>query len=198
MSSMKEIGAEIARSAGRLKAMQAAIADYDRRLADLEARRAGADAFEQHTIGREIGALTEQRLAARELLVEAERQASAAAQGYQRAIDGAIRDFGRISSACSSAATRFDRAIADAKAALAELIVEGDPLSGTLLPGKFGQRAGSNDTVLGALAFGFADLVRGRPFGAWPARTLSDSLHRILGDARANIAELKSRQKEAA
>lgn len=192
------ISTQIEDSNARLQQMRKAVADLDNRLEGLEARQLRAEPHELGQINSEIRAATEQRTAARELLVEAEQRASEARQGYDDAVRDAMKNIGRIARDCETAAKRFDDAMDTACAALAEIEEAGAPLIRTLLPGDLRNFTGRSST---GDAFRAAFGAAGRLSPAEktrPKRRMTQTIARMVADARANIGRIKSAERREA
>ena len=128
MGTTAEINDDIKTARVRLSRMRAGVEELDRRLTTLERRQRDAEPREKAAVGLEIRTATEQRLSALELLTEAEAQLAEREQRLGDATDRAKKQLTQVTDQCRGAAERFDRAMREAAAAVAEIEEAADPI----------------------------------------------------------------------
>lgn len=190
----EELGASIAAAHGRLQTMEAALSGLDRQIAEAEAQRKKASDAEAFLLNARLRDLAAQRISGAELVDEARRQFAAKQAEYQRAVRDAVNNLSKIGKACESAAVRFDRALDDAFAALAEIEAAADPLERTLLPdGSIARNHVAFRQVIEAVRAAFASRLN-RVEAVQDRRTMAANIAHMMSTARNNAAATKNRE----
>ena len=188
---------DIALQHRRVRSMSDAVADLDARITKLERLTSSDDRAIQLDAQRQLRTLNDQRANARELLVEAQNRLVESQGAMETETGRVVRELGKIGDATMRAAERFDRSMAEASAALAEIEDAARPLQPALLPTGAIERATSIMSIMAAFRHGFATrLSKGQSHEE--RESMAVRISRMLADARENSVRLRNREVKAA
>jgi chromosome segregation ATPase len=185
MTTTAELSEDIRAARTRLSRMRQAVEELDRRIGDLERRQNAAEPRDRAGIGLEIRTATEQRLSALELLTEAEAQLAEREQRFGEAVNAGRKQLSATAQTCADAAGRFDRAMREAVAALAEIETVADPIR-PFLPSGIGSYTHMRH-VSAAFRYAFADRLSHAELAE--RKSMSERIGQMIADARHNSVE---------
>jgi hypothetical protein len=182
----------VAGAAGRLRSLKDGQAAIDAEIATVTTERRRSNDRETARLDRRLRDLNAQRSATDELLVEAERQCGDASVRLVEASKAAVANPPDISSALQAAAQRFDAAMAEGVASLAELEAAAGPIEHILMSTPMRRDATGWPAVNEAIQAGFQSRM-GKLGDGRRLTTMAGKIAMVIDAAKQNAVRLKQR-----